>query len=77
MTNALFARGIMALTGRLSVRYHRPLRLARTATVTARAADRRGSWWIVQGEISQDGQVAATAEAWFKDGGPGLVGDDP
>jgi len=67
MTNALFARGVVALTGRLSVRYHRPLRLARTATVTAHAAEQRGAWWIVQGEISQDGKVAATAEAWFRD----------
>lgn len=68
MTNALFARGVVALTGRLSVRYHHPLKIARTATVTARASERRGAWWIVQGEISQDGKVAATAEAWFKDG---------
>lgn len=67
MTNALFARGVVALTGRLSVRYHRPLRLARTATVSAHAAEQRGAWWIVQGEISQDGKVAATAEAWFRD----------
>jgi acyl-coenzyme A thioesterase PaaI-like protein len=67
MTNALFARGVVALTGRLTVRYHQPLRLARTATVTARAGERRGAWWIVVGEISQDGQVVASAEAWFKD----------
>ncbi|HAT11312.1 MAG TPA: hypothetical protein DCS97_12145 [Planctomycetes bacterium] len=67
MTNALFSRGVVALTGRLSVRYHHPLRIARTATVAARASERRGTWWIVQGEISQGGKVTATAEAWFKD----------
>jgi len=67
MTNALFARGVVALTGRLSVRYHHPLRIGRTATVSARAAERRGAWWIIQGEISQDGHVAASAEAWFRE----------
>lgn len=74
MTNALFARGVVALTGRLNVRYHHPLRLGRTATVTARTAEQRGAWWIVQGEISQDGHVAATAEAWFKDSADLVVG---
>lgn len=67
MTNALFARGVVALTCRLTVRYHHPLRFARTATVTAHVSEQRGAWWIVQAEISQDGRVAATAEAWFKD----------
>ena len=67
MTNALFARGVVALTGRLSVRYHHPLRIARTATVCASVSERRGAWWIVTGEIRQNGTVAATAEAWFKD----------
>jgi len=67
MTNALFARGVVALTCRLTVRYHHPLRFARTATVTAPVSEQRGAWWIVQAEISQDGRVAATAEAWFKD----------
>lgn len=67
MTNALFLRGVAGLTARLQVRYRRPLRLARTATVAARATARRGAWWIVHGEIRQDGVVAATAEAWFRD----------
>ena len=67
MTNALFAHGVAAVTGRLTIRYQHPLRLGRVATVTAKAAERRGAWWIVYGEIRQDGTVAALAEAWFKD----------
>jgi acyl-coenzyme A thioesterase PaaI-like protein len=67
MTNALFARGVVALTGRLSVRYHRPLLLARPAVVIARTAEQRTAWWIVRAEIVQDGQAAASAEAWFRE----------
>lgn len=74
MTNALFSRGIAALTGRLTVRYLQPLRLGRAATVMAKATERHGTWWIVEGRITQDGLVAVSAEAWFKDGAARVIG---
>ncbi len=78
MTNALFARGVVALTGRLNVRYQHPLRIARTATITARASGCRRRWWLVRSEITQDGRVAASAEAWFRErSGPPEASPDP
>lgn len=67
MTNALFVQGVTALTGRLSVRYREPLRLACTATVTARSGERRNGWWQVRGEIRQEGAVMVEGEAWFRE----------
>jgi acyl-coenzyme A thioesterase PaaI-like protein len=80
MTNALFARGVVALTGRLTVRYRRPLRLGRAAAVGARVRELRSGWWIVEGTIAQDDEVAASAEGWFRERGaeaafPGTEGD--
>lgn len=71
MTNALFARGVVALTGRLTVRYLRPLRLGVPAAVAARAEGQRAGWWIVRGIIAQEGATAASAEGWFRERGAG------
>lgn len=69
MTNELFARGVVALTGRLTVRYRRPLRLGRSAAVGARVREQRAGWWIVAGTIAQDDEVAVSAEGWFRERG--------
>lgn len=77
MTNALFARGVVALTGRLTVRYRRPLVLGRQAAVGARVRERRAGWWIVDGTIVQQGEVAVAAEGWFRERGAGACCPGP
>lgn len=67
MTNALFARGIEGLTGRLTIRYHQPLRLGASARIQAQASEKHGAWWVVTAEIRQAEVVAVSAEAWFKE----------
>ncbi len=67
MTNALFARGVAALTGRLSLRYRHPLRLSCAATITAMSDERRNGWWRVRGTIRQEGTVVVEGEAWFRE----------
>jgi acyl-coenzyme A thioesterase PaaI-like protein len=65
MTTALFARGIVARTGELRVRFHAEVRPGVTASV-------RG-WWLegrpplhrLESEVVQDGRVCARATAKF------------
>jgi uncharacterized protein (TIGR00369 family) len=65
MTHALFARGIAAVTGDLRVRYRRPLRVGATASVTARVERASDPLFILSGELKQNGQLVARAEAKF------------
>lgn len=65
MTHALFARGIAALTARLSVRYLRPVRLGVPVTVRGWLADAKPPLYNVTAEIRQEGHRAAQASAVF------------
>ena len=67
MTNCLFARGVVAVTVELTVRYLSPVRLGEEAEVVGRLE--RSEWMIhhLGAEVRQGGTVAARATAKFVD----------
>ena len=66
MANALFARGITALTARLTVRYRHPVRLGVPVTVRGWLEDAtKLPAYSVAAEIRQEGQCVAQASAVF------------
>jgi len=67
MTNCLMARGTPGLTARLEVRFLNPVLIGKPATVRAWLEKSRGSLSILGAELSQDGEVLATASGRFMD----------
>ena len=67
MTNCLMARGTPGLTARLEVRYLNPVLIGKPATVRAWLEKSRGSLSILGAELSQGGEVLATAAGKFMD----------
>ena len=65
MTNALFARGITALTARLNVRYRHPVRLGVPLTVGGWLVDASLPLCNVAAEVRQAGRRVAQASAVF------------
>ncbi len=65
MTNALFARGVAALTARLEVRYRRPVRLGQPVTARSWLVDARLPACRMAAELWQDGGRAVQASAVF------------
>jgi len=66
MTNCLFARGIMAVTAELTVRFQRLLRVGEPARVRAWITRSSPHLHFLTAEITQSGSVAATARAKFR-----------
>jgi len=75
MTNCLFARGIIAVTARLNVRYLQPGQLGTPLDVVAALLRSSRSLHYLRGEVQQNGSVVAAATATFKDRtrGPSLA----
>jgi uncharacterized protein (TIGR00369 family) len=67
MTNCLFARGIVAVTGEMTVRFRHPVRVDAPAEVTARLTRRQVPLSVLEAEIAQAGRVVATATGKFMD----------
>lgn len=67
MTNCLFAHGIEAVTGELTVRFRRPVLSDAQLTVTARLAPSKPPLYYLEAEISQHGEVKVVAKAKFMD----------
>ncbi|MBN2294530.1 MAG: PaaI family thioesterase [Pirellulales bacterium] len=65
MTNCLFAHGIVAVTGRMTVRFRHPVQVALPLEVRGYLVKSQGPLHTVRGEITQGGTVMATAEAKF------------
>lgn len=65
MTHALFARGIVAVTARLSVRYRHPIRIGVPVMVRGRVIDAKFPACNVAAEIRQDGRLLAQASGLF------------
>lgn len=65
MTNCLFAHGIVALTGELTVRFRHPVVLATPAVIRARRARSLAPLHVLEAEVVQDGEVKATAVGKF------------
>ncbi|WP_068770017.1 PaaI family thioesterase [Termitidicoccus mucosus] len=65
MVHALFARGIVAHTAELRVRYRRPVRIENSVRVTACTQSHTGPLHLTSATLIQDGVPCATARAKF------------
>ena len=65
MTNCLFARGVVAVTAELTIRFRRPVEVGRPLIARARVSYVREPLHVVEAELIQDGEVKATAIGKF------------
>lgn len=65
MTNCLMARGTPGLTGKLEVRFLKPVLIGTPVKVRAWLEKSRGTLHILAAELIQDGEVLATAGGKF------------
>ena len=65
MTNCLFARGLVAMTGELKVRYRKPVSIGQEMTVRARITRSLSPLHLLEAELEQEGCVMAKASAKF------------
>jgi uncharacterized protein (TIGR00369 family) len=65
MTNCLFAQGVQALTGELTIRYREPVSAGDLMTVCAHLTESRGALHLLRAELRQDGRAKATALGKF------------
>jgi uncharacterized protein (TIGR00369 family) len=65
MTNCLFSKGIVAVTGELTVRFLSPVRLEHPAEVTAIVTRVRGPLYYLQAELTQGCTLTTRAQATF------------
>jgi uncharacterized protein (TIGR00369 family) len=73
MTNCLFARGVVAVTAELNVRFRHPVELGTPLTVTARVTRQTRPLWILEATLTQAGQVRVKATGKFMET-PGRIG---
>jgi len=65
MTNCLFAHGIQAVTGELTVRFLRPVVPDRVAVVNARLTRTLRRLYVLEAELIQEDVTAARAQGKF------------
>jgi acyl-coenzyme A thioesterase PaaI-like protein len=65
MVHALFARGIVAKTGELTIRYRNSVRIDAPVSVSARLHDAHPPLYYMQASISQNGRLCVEAKAKF------------
>jgi len=65
MTNCLFAHGLVAVTVDMNIRFREPVAVNRPAVVRAWLESKESPLHRLAAEVSQGGQVAATATARF------------
>jgi uncharacterized protein (TIGR00369 family) len=65
MTNCVFAKGYVAFTAELTIRFHRPVAVGSPALVRARIEKTFRPLHYLKAELLQDGVVKVTAEAKF------------
>ncbi len=65
MTNALFARGTVAVTAEVNIRYRQPLPLGRTVTVEGRVTRCEPPLYLVEARVTSDDVVHATCAGKF------------
>jgi len=75
MTNALFARGVVAVTAEVKIRYWRPLRLGTSATIVGQVTRREPPLYLAEARIASDEGVYATCSGKFMVLPDGLPGD--
>jgi len=75
MIHCLLTQNISALTGKLSIRYHFPIRTGDIVKLEARILDQYHTMFIIEGKASVDGKLVASAEAkYVKPGRFGFFG---
>jgi len=67
MGNCLFAQGCTPVTAQLNIRFRHPIAMHKTAMVSARIVRSLDSVYVLEAEITQNGQIRATAEGKFVD----------
>ena len=67
MTNCLFAHGKSGVTARLIIRFLKPVAADGTVTIKARLCDYSPPLYVLEAELSQDGNVLTQATAKFMD----------
>ena len=65
MTNCLFARGLVAMTAELKVRYRKPVFIGQQMTIRARVTRSQPPLHLLEAELKQEGCIKATASAKF------------
>jgi acyl-coenzyme A thioesterase PaaI-like protein len=65
MVHALFARGIVARTGELRIRYRSPVCIGSSVTVRAWLTNGNGRLFVLEAELRQGASVCAEARAKF------------
>lgn len=70
MTNCLFARGIVAVTAEMTVRFRHPIALDTSLAVSAHVTRSQAPLHIVEARIVQNGQVKAKAVGKFMERPP-------
>lgn len=65
MTNCMFAHGIHAVTAELNIRFRHPVACCQSVTVRAWIVRSTSKLHLLQAEISQKGQIMATATGKF------------
>ncbi|MCO6042322.1 PaaI family thioesterase [Aeoliella sp. ICT_H6.2] len=65
MTNCLFAQGHVAVTGELRVKFRHPVATASRATIRAWIVENRPPYYLLNAELTQEGQLKAKAEGKF------------
>ncbi|MDD2763196.1 MAG: PaaI family thioesterase [Opitutaceae bacterium] len=68
MVHALFARGVVARTAELRVRYRHPVRAGHPVSVVARLCWQTGPLSCLKAEVCQEGAVRANAQGKFMAG---------
>ena len=65
MTNCMFAHGIHAVTAELNIKFRHPVACCQSVTVRAWITRSSSKLHLLKAEISQNGQVMATATGKF------------
>ncbi len=65
MTNCLFARGVVAVTAELNVRFRHPVELGTPLTVTAQVTRQAAPLWVLEARLIQEGQLRVKATGKF------------
>lgn len=66
MAHYLKMQGILGVTGRLSLRFRRPVPLEIPLTITAGWKKERADWILLWGQLEEEGKILVEAEGLFQ-----------
>ena len=65
MVQTMFARGIVARTGELTLRYHHPVEVLAPLQIHAEVSENKGPLYLLKADITQAGLLCVRAHAKF------------